>query len=63
MKDNANEFTINGEDKYVRDLYGRKSLFNKGYQPRSKSVNDEEGNLLADSHNILKYGKNNSVSY
>jgi hypothetical protein len=26
-------------------------------------VNDEEGNLLADSHNILKYGKNNSVSY
>jgi hypothetical protein len=26
-------------------------------------MNDEEGDLLADPHNILKYGENNSVRY
>jgi hypothetical protein len=29
-----------------------------GYQPRSKLVKDENGDLLADSHNILSRWKN-----
>jgi hypothetical protein len=33
--------------------------FKKGYQPRSNLVKDENGDLLADSHNILNRLKNN----
>jgi hypothetical protein len=32
--------------------------FKKGYQPRSNLVKDENGDLLADSHNILIRWKN-----
>jgi hypothetical protein len=32
--------------------------FKKGYQPRSNLVKDENGDLLADSHNILNRWKN-----
>jgi hypothetical protein len=32
--------------------------FNRRYQPRNNLVKDENGDLLADSHNILKRWKN-----
>jgi hypothetical protein len=32
--------------------------FKKGYQPRTNLVKDENGDLLADSHNILNRWKN-----
>jgi hypothetical protein len=32
--------------------------FKKGYQPRSNLVKDENGDLLADSHNIFNRWKN-----
>jgi hypothetical protein len=31
--------------------------FNRGYHPRSNLVKDENGDLLADSHNILNRWK------
>jgi hypothetical protein len=34
--------------------------FKGDYQPRSNLVKDENGDLLADSHNILKRWKNYS---
>jgi hypothetical protein len=34
------------------------SGFKRGYQPRSSFVKDENGELLADSHNILNRWKN-----
>jgi hypothetical protein len=32
--------------------------FKRGYQPRNNLVKDENGDLLADSHNILNRWKN-----
>jgi hypothetical protein len=40
-------------NKNIRDLYRGINEFNKGYQPRNNLVKDENGDLLADSHNIL----------
>jgi hypothetical protein len=42
----------------IRDLYRGINKFERGYQPRSNLVKDENGDLLADSHNILNRLKN-----
>jgi hypothetical protein len=38
------------------------NFFKKGYQPRTNLVKDEKGDLLADSHSILKDGRITSIS-
>jgi hypothetical protein len=43
---------------YIRDLYRGINDFKKGYQPRSNLVKDENGDLLAECHNILNRWKN-----
>jgi hypothetical protein len=40
------------------DLYRRINELRRGYQPRGSLVKDENGDLLADSHNILYRWKN-----
>jgi hypothetical protein len=45
-------------DKNIRDLCREINEFKKGYQPRNNFVKDENGDLLADSHNILNKWKN-----
>jgi hypothetical protein len=40
------------------DLYRGIGEFKRGYQPRSNLVKDENGDLLADPHNILNRWKN-----
>jgi hypothetical protein len=47
----------NSKNKNIRDLYRAISEFKKGYQPRSILIKDENGDLLADSHNILNRWK------
>jgi hypothetical protein len=42
----------------TRDLYKRIIAFKMGYQPRNNLVKDENGDLLADSHNLLNRWKN-----
>jgi hypothetical protein len=37
----------------IRDMYRGINAFKRGYQPRSNLVKDENGDLLADFHNIL----------
>jgi hypothetical protein len=37
----------------LRALYRGRNDFKRGYQPSSNLVKDENGDLLADSHNIL----------
>jgi len=32
--------------------------FKKGYQPRSNTVKDEKGDMVADSHSILAWWRN-----
>jgi hypothetical protein len=45
-------------NKNIRDPYRGINVFKKGYQPRNNLVKDENGDLLADSHNILNRWKN-----
>jgi hypothetical protein len=49
---------MNSKKKNIRDLYRGINYFKKGYQPRSNLVRDENGDFLADSHNILNRWKN-----
>jgi hypothetical protein len=45
---------INGnKNKKVRDLYSSINEYKKGYQPRIKIINDENGNLLTDPQSVL----------
>jgi hypothetical protein len=39
-------------------LYRGINYFKKGYQPRSNTVKDKKGDLVADSHNILARWRN-----
>jgi hypothetical protein len=43
----------NSKNKNIRDLYRGINYFKRGHRPRSNLAKDENGNLLADSHNIL----------
>jgi hypothetical protein len=53
LKDNINGLATNNKNKNTRDLYRRINEFKRGYQPRNNLVKDENGDLLADSDNIL----------
>jgi hypothetical protein len=52
------ELATNRKDRNTRDTYRGINGFKWGYQPRSNLVKDENGDLLADSHNILSRWKN-----
>jgi hypothetical protein len=52
---------MNSKNKNIRDLYRGINYFKRGYQPRSNLVKNENGDLLADSHNILNRWKNYRV--
>jgi hypothetical protein len=41
-----------------RDLYRGINEFKRGYQPRNNLVKDENGDMIADSHNVLNRRKN-----
>jgi hypothetical protein len=51
LKDKINELETNSKNKNIRDLY------TGIHEPRSNFVKDENGDLLADSHNILNKWK------
>ena len=42
----------------IRDLYRGISDFKKGYQPRTNTVKDEKGGMVADCHSILARWRN-----
>jgi len=42
----------NSKIKNIRDLYRGIIDFKNGYQPRTDTVKDEKGDLVADSHSI-----------
>jgi hypothetical protein len=58
MKDKLNELATNSKNKNIRDLYKGVNEFKRSHQPRNNLVKDENGDLLADSHNILNRWKN-----
>jgi hypothetical protein len=49
---------MNSKNKNIRDLCREINEFKRGHQPRSNLVKDENGDLLADSNNILNRWKN-----
>jgi hypothetical protein len=49
---------MNSKNKNIRDLYRGINKFKSGCQPRSNLVKEENGDLLADSDNILNRCKN-----
>jgi hypothetical protein len=46
------------KNKNIRDLYRGINELKRGYQPRNNLVKVENGDLLADSHNILNRWRN-----
>jgi hypothetical protein len=58
LKGKINELATNSKNKNTRDLYRGINEFNRGYQPRNNLVKNENGDLLADSHNTLNRQKN-----
>jgi hypothetical protein len=58
LKDKINELATNSKKKNVRDLYRGINECKRGYQPQSNLVKYENGDLLADSHNILNRWNN-----
>jgi hypothetical protein len=53
LQDKFEELETNSNLKNIKDLYRGISFLKKGYQPRINIVQDEEGDLIADSHSIL----------
>jgi hypothetical protein len=53
----------NSKNKNIRDLYRGINEFKRGYQPTNNLVKDENGDLLADSRNILTGGRTTFLSY
>jgi hypothetical protein len=53
LKDIVNELATNRKNKNIRDLYRGINEFNRAYKPRNNIIKDENGDLLADSHNIF----------
>jgi hypothetical protein len=53
-----NELPTNSKNKNIRDLYRGINEFKTSYQARNNLVKGENGDLLADSHNILNRWKN-----
>jgi hypothetical protein len=58
LKGKIIELATNSKNKNIRDLYRGINGFKRGYQPRNNLVKDKNGDLLADSQNILNRWKN-----
>jgi hypothetical protein len=58
LKDKINELATSSKNKNIRELYRGIKEFKRVYQRRNKLAKDENGDLLADSHNILNMWKN-----
>jgi hypothetical protein len=58
LKDKINELESNTMNKNIREMYRGINEFKKGYQPRTKLVKDDRGDLLVDPHKILNRWKN-----
>jgi hypothetical protein len=57
-EDKVNELAARNKDEKLRDLHRGTNECKKGYQPVTNLVTEVNGDLLADSHNILNRWKN-----
>jgi hypothetical protein len=61
LKDHIKDTAINSKNKNIKELYRGMDEFKRGYQTRNNLVKDENGDLLADSHNILSRWKESVI--
>jgi hypothetical protein len=57
LNDKINDLATNNKNKNNKDLYRGLNEFKRCYQPRNSLVKDENGDLVADSQNILNRWK------
>jgi hypothetical protein len=57
LKGKINELATNSKNMNIRDLHRGINECKSGYQPRSNLVEDENGDLLADSNSIVNRSK------
>jgi hypothetical protein len=53
LKSKIEELETNSKIKNIRDFYRGINDVKKGYQPRTRIVKDEKGDLVADPHSIM----------
>jgi hypothetical protein len=53
LKDKINDLATHSKKQTIRDIYGRVNEYKNCYLPITNLVKDENGGLIADSHNIL----------
>ena len=53
LRDKIEELETNSKINNIRDLYRSINDMKKGYQPRTRIIKDEKGELVADSHSIM----------
>jgi len=58
LRARTEELETNSKNKNIRELYRGITDFKKGYQPRCNRVQDEKGDLVADSHSIVARWRN-----
>ncbi|KAJ4426281.1 hypothetical protein ANN_27093 [Periplaneta americana] len=58
LKEKLNDVETNNKNKNIRDLYKGIKEFKNGYQAKVNVIKDENGDLFADAHSILKRWKN-----
>jgi hypothetical protein len=58
LKDKINEFETNNKNKNTRGMYRGLNEFKKVYQPRTNLVKDQNGDMIAESYNVLNRWKN-----
>jgi hypothetical protein len=58
LKDKINYLATNSNNKNIKDLHRGIYEFKRGYQFRNNLAEDKNGDMLAESHNILNRWKN-----
>ena len=63
MRAKSEELETNRKINNIRDLYRGINDIKKGYQPRTRIIKDEKGDLVADSHSIMARWRTISPRY
>jgi hypothetical protein len=63
MSERNNDLETGSMNKHIKDLSRGIKEFMKGYQLKTNLMKDENGDPLADSHNLGTDGRITSVSY
>jgi hypothetical protein len=58
LKTKIEELDTNSKNNNIRNLFRGINYVKKGYQPRTRKVKDEKGDLVADSHSIMARWRN-----